>query len=82
MQLITALMVRTIDVTLLPAIPMSSYCEHWSAFTTGTKYSIMKFENIIAIGLDPGLSVFYGSVLLAILKTNDYTDLWSAICRK
>ena len=42
----TARMFRISCVTELAAIPMSStYCAHWSALITFSRYSLMKLEN-------------------------------------
>ena len=79
----TALMLRISCVTELAAIPVSStYCAHWSALITLSKYSLMKLENADKALLSPCASRLYGNFLLAKLNASISKDLWSAICNQ
>ena len=65
----TARMLHISCVTELAAIPMlSTYCAHWSALTTLSKYSLMKLENADKALLSPGARRLYANVLLAKLN--------------
>ena len=79
----TARMFRINCVTVLAAVPMSStYCAHWSALITLSKYFRMKLDKADRALLNPWAMRFYANVLLAKLKANISIDLLSAICRQ
>ena len=83
MQSKTARMFRISCVTELAAIPMSStYCAHWSALMTLSRYSRMKLQNADNALLSPCARRLYANVLLAKLNASISIDLWSAICRQ
>ena len=65
------------------ATPKSStYCAHWSALVTGSKYSQIKFEMADIALLRSWASLRYANVLLAKLNESTSTDLWSATCKQ
>ena len=83
MYLKSAPLFRVRSVALLTAIRISStYWGHWSASTTGSKYSRMKLEKADTDLLRPCSSLSYARVLLAKLKASISTERWSAICKQ
>ena len=65
---------------VLAAKPISStYCAHWSALMTGSRYSRMKLEIADRERLSPCASLRYANVLLAKLNARSSIDCWSAI---
>ena len=71
MHLKTSRILTVSCVASLAAIPMSStYCAHWSALMTGSKYSRMKLEKADRERLSPCASLLYAKVLLAKLNAS------------
>ena len=68
---------------VLAAMPISStYCAHWSALMTGSRYSRMKLENADRERLSPCANPRYANVLLAKLNARSSIDCWLAIWRQ
>ena len=68
---------------VLAAMPISStYCAHWSALMTGSRYSRMKLGNADRERLSLCANLRYANVLLAKLNARSSIDCWSAIWRQ